>query len=89
MLRIRLRRQGAKKAPSYRIVVADARKPRDGGFKEIIGHYDPMPNPSIVKIDVERAEYWIARGAQPSDPVKRMLKKKASVEAVKSDEGTD
>ena len=89
MLRIRLRRMGAKKAPSYRIVVADSRKPRDGGFKEIIGIYDPMQNPSFVRIDTEKAAYWMQRGAQPSDPVARMLKKASQVEAAKSDEGTD
>ncbi len=75
MLRIRLRRVGAKKKPSYRIVVADSKSPRDGKFKEIIGFYDPMPDPSVVRIDLERANHWIKMGAQPSEPVVRFLKK--------------
>ena len=71
--RIRLRRMGAKKAPFYRIVVADSRFPRDGRFIEEIGYYDPTKNPSLIKIDAERAKYWIGTGAQPSDTVKSLM----------------
>ena len=75
MVKIRLRRMGAKKAPFYRIVVADSRYPRDGRFIEEIGTYAPLASPSEVKIDMERAKYWIANGAQPTDTVKALLKK--------------
>ena len=71
--RIRLRRMGAKKAPFYRIVVADSRYPRDGRFIEEIGYYDPTKNPSLIKIDEERAKYWMGTGAQPSDTVKSLM----------------
>ena len=71
MVKIRLRRMGAKKAPYYRVVVADSRYPRDGRFIEEIGYYDPKH--SDEKIDVERADYWIANGAQMSDTVKSIL----------------
>ncbi len=74
-VKIRLRRMGAKKAPFYRIVVADSRYPRDGRFIEEIGTYDPTKNPSAVNIDAEKAKQWIANGAQPTDTVKAMLKK--------------
>ena len=66
-VKIRLRRVGAKKAPFYRVVVADSRFPRDGRFIEEIGTYDPNQEPSIVKIDAEKAKAWIANGAQPTD----------------------
>ena len=75
MVKIRLRRMGAKKAPYYRIVVADSRYPRDGRFIEEIGTYDPLAEPSAIQMDVERAKYWIANGAQPTDTVKTLLKK--------------
>ena len=75
MVKIRLKRMGQKKAPFYRIVVADARSPRDGRFIEEIGSYDPMAEPSAVKIDAEKAKAWIANGAQPTDTVKTLLKK--------------
>ena len=75
MVKIRLRRMGAKKAPYYRIVVADSRSPRDGRFIEEIGTYDPLATPSQVKVDLERANYWIKNGAQPTDTVKALLKK--------------
>ena len=71
--RIRLRRMGAKKAPFYRVVVADSRSPRDGRFIEEIGYYDPTKNPSIVKIDEERAKYWLGTGAQPSETVRSLM----------------
>ena len=75
MVKIRLRRMGAKKAPFYRVVVADSRSPRDGRFIEEIGTYDPLTNPATVEIDMERANYWIANGAQPTDTVRGLLKK--------------
>ena len=78
-VKIRLRRMGAKKAPFYRIVVADSRYPRDGRFIEEIGTYDPMTEPSAVKINAERAEKWLNDGAQPTDTVKYLLKKNGIV----------
>ena len=75
MVKIRLRRMGAKKAPYYRIVVADSHSPRDGRFIEEIGIYDPVTEPASIKIDMERAKYWIANGAQPTDTVRGLLKK--------------
>ena len=74
-VKIRLRHMGAKKAPFYRIVVADSRFPRDGRFIEEIGYYDPTKEPTLVKIDAEKAKQWIANGAQPTDTVKVLLKK--------------
>jgi small subunit ribosomal protein S16 len=74
-VKIRLRRMGAKKAPFYRIVVADSRFPRDGRFIEEIGYYDPTKEPTVVKIDGEKAKAWIANGAQPTDTVRVLLKK--------------
>ncbi len=73
-VKIRLRRMGAKKAPFYRIVVADSRYPRDGRFIEELGYYDPTKEPSVVKVDAEKAKKWIASGAQPTDTVKKLLK---------------
>jgi small subunit ribosomal protein S16 len=73
-VKIRLRRMGKKKAPFYRIVVADSRYPRNGRFIEEIGYYDPLQNPAVVKIDAEKAKTWIANGAQPTDTVKSLLK---------------
>ena len=75
MVKIRLRRMGAKKAPYYRIVVADSRSPRDGRFIEEIGTYDPAAESDKIKVDMERAKYWIANGAQPTDTVRGLLKK--------------
>ena len=72
---IRLRRMGAKKAPFYRVVVADSRYPRDGRFIEEIGYYNPLEEPAVVKVDVEKAQKWIANGAQPTDTVKDLLKR--------------
>ena len=74
-VKIRLRRIGAKKAPFYRVVVADSRYPRDGRFIEEIGYYDPTKEPAIVNIDADKAKKWIGNGAQPSDTVKALLKK--------------
>ena len=75
MVKIRLRRMGAKKAPYYRIVVADSRNPRDGRFIEELGVYDPMADGEKIKVDLERAKYWISNGAQPTDTVRGLLKK--------------
>ena len=75
MVKIRLRRMGAHKAPFYRVVVADARYPRDGRFIEEIGTYNPLTDPATVNIDKDAAKKWIANGAQPTDTVKALLKK--------------
>ena len=75
MVKIRLRRIGAKKAPFYRIVVADSRFARDGRFIEEIGYYDPTKEPSVVKIDADKAKQWLANGAQATDTVRVLLKK--------------
>jgi len=75
MVKIRLRRMGAKKAPFYRIVVADSRYPRDGRFIEEIGTYDPTVNPAALKVDSDRAQAWIKTGAQPTETVRDLLKK--------------
>jgi len=74
-VKIRLRRMGAKKAPFYRIVVADSRYPRDGRFIEELGYYDPTKEPSLVKVDAEKVQKWMQNGAQPTDTVKVLLKK--------------
>jgi small subunit ribosomal protein S16 len=73
----RLRRAGATRKPHYRVVVADSREPRDGRFVEVLGHYDPRKSPAVVKIDAERTEYWIGKGAQPSETVRSLLKQQA------------
>ena len=78
-VKIRLRRMGAKKAPFYRIVVADSRYPRDGRFIEELGYYDPTKEPSVLKVDDEKAKSWIANGAQPTDTVKALLKKNGTI----------
>ena len=75
MVKIRLRRVGAKKAPFYRVVVADSHFARDGRFIEEIGTYDPLTEPATIKIDMERAKYWISNGAQPTNTVRGLLKK--------------
>ena len=80
MVKIRLTRIGAKKAPCYRVVVADSRYPRDGRFIEEIGHYNPMTNPAEVKIDAEKAKAWLANGAQPTDTVKALFKKNGIID---------
>jgi small subunit ribosomal protein S16 len=72
-VKIRLRRIGAKKQPAYRVVIADARAPRDGRFIEIIGHYNPLTDPATIAIDAERALYWLRNGAQPTEVVQDML----------------
>ncbi len=75
MVRIRLTRLGAKKKPFYRVVVADSRTPRDGRALDTLGHYNPMEEPPIVNIDVARADYWISKGAQPSETVANLIKR--------------
>ncbi|MCQ2455684.1 MAG: 30S ribosomal protein S16 [Clostridia bacterium] len=79
-VKIRLRRLGAKKAPFYRVVVADSRYPRNGRFIEEIGTYDPTKDPAVVTIDGDKAKQWIKNGAQPTDTVKALLKKNGIIE---------
>ncbi|MDR2530110.1 MAG: 30S ribosomal protein S16 [Oscillospiraceae bacterium] len=79
MVKIRLRRMGAKKAPFYRVVVADSRSPRDGRFIEEIGTYNPRTQPSETKVDEERVRYWLSNGAQPTDIVRTLLKKQGVI----------
>ena len=74
MVKIRLKRMGAKKAPFYRLVVAESTSPRDGRFKEVIGYYNPTTEPAQVNVNIERARYWLSVGAQPTDRVARLLK---------------
>ena len=81
MVKIRLRRMGAKKNPFYRIVVADSRSPRDGRCIEEIGYYDPLAKDEQIKVDTARAQYWIDNGAQPTDTVRGLLKKAAAAKA--------
>lgn len=82
-VKIRLKRMGKKKRPTYRVVVADARAPRDGRIIELIGRYDPHPDPSIVQIDNERARYWLDNGAQPTDRVQKLLEISGAVKRPK------
>ena len=79
-VKIRLKRMGAKKAPFYRVGVADSRYPRDGRFIEELGHYNPTTNPVDIKIDIEKAQTWIKNGAQPTETVKSLLKKAGMTE---------
>ena len=79
-VKIRLRRMGAKKAPFYRVVVADARYPREGRFIEEIGYYDPMKQPAEIKVNNEKAVEWMKNGAQPTDTVRILLKKSGAIE---------
>ena len=80
MLKIRLRRMGSKKAPFYRVVVADSRAPRNGAFVEEIGYYNPLTDPVEMKIDNDRAAYWVKSGAQPTDTVRMLLKKSGAIQ---------
>ena len=75
MVKIRLKRMGAKKAPFYRIIVADSRSPRDGRFIEELGVYNPLTNPAEIKVDAERVQQWVKNGAQPTETVRGLLKK--------------
>jgi small subunit ribosomal protein S16 len=80
MVKIRLRRMGAKKQPTYRFVVCDAKSPRDGAFIEILGHYNPRTEPKTVVVNEEKVKAWLAKGAQPSDPVRRLFAELGLVE---------
>ena len=84
MVKIRLRRVGAKKKPSYRLVVADSRAPRDGAFIAIIGHYNPLTDPETVVIDEEKALHWLRQGAQPTTTAARLLSKVGVMENFKT-----
>ena len=79
-VKMRLRRRGAKKAPFYRVIVADSRSPRDGRFIEEIGYYNPISNPVEIKIDAEKAQNWIKNGAQPTETAKALLKKSGIID---------
>lgn len=79
-VKIRLKRMGMKKKPFYRVVVADIRSPRNGRFIEEIGYYDPMKSPAEIKVDNERAKYWLGNGAQPTDTARILLKKSGAIE---------
>ncbi len=83
MLKIRLRRVGAKKKPSYRLVVADVRSPRDGAFVDIVGHYDPLTDPETIVIKEEKALHWLKQGAKPTDTTARLLGKAGILEKFK------
>jgi len=83
MLKIRLRRVGAKKKPSYRLVVADVRAPRNGAFVDIVGHYDPLTDPETIVIKEEKALHWLRQGAQPTDTTARLLDKAGILEKFK------
>jgi len=87
MVKIRLRRVGTKKRPSYRVVVADVRSPRDGAFIEIIGHYNPLTDPATVVIDDEKALGWLRQGAQPTEAVTRLLSKLGIMEKLAGTQG--
>ena len=84
MLRIRLRRVGKKKQPSYRIVVADIRAPRDGSIVDQVGHYNPLTDPPTIVLDEEKVQHWLGVGAQPSDTVGRILQRKGVTEKAES-----
>ncbi|HET7092739.1 MAG TPA: 30S ribosomal protein S16 [Thermomicrobiales bacterium] len=87
MIKLRLRRMGAKKRPSYRIVAADSRSPRDGRFIEAVGLYDPITDPATIRIDEERVRHWLSVGAQPTDTVRDIFRRAgliASADAAKS-----
>jgi len=83
MLKIRLRRVGAKKKPSYRLVVADVRSPRDGAFVDVVGHYDPLTDPETIVIKEEKALHWLKQGAKPTDTTARLLGKAGILEKFK------
>ena len=79
MVRLRLTRRGAKKRPFYRVVAADQRAPRDGRFIEMLGYYDPMKSPRLLKMDLERVDHWLSKGAQPTDTVKMLIARARTV----------
>jgi small subunit ribosomal protein S16 len=80
MVKIRLRRMGAKKQPTYRFVVADSRAPRDGRFIEILGHYNPRTEPKTLEVNADKAKEWLAKGAQPTETVRRLFAEKGIME---------
>ena len=84
MVKIRLRRVGAKNKPSYRLVIADARSPRDGAFIDIIGHFNPLTDPETVVIDEEKARHWLSQGARPTDTAARLLAKAGIIKKSKT-----
>jgi len=84
MLAIRMRRVGSKKRPFFRVVVAESADPREGSFVEVLGHYDPRTRPAKVQIDRERVNYWIAKGAQPSDTVRTLIARHLTAPAAES-----
>ncbi len=84
MLRIRLRRTGARNQPSYRVVVADSRAARDGAFVDYLGHYNPRTDPPTIVIDEEKALKWLRQGSKPSEAVERMLRNMGTLEKVKA-----
>ena len=88
MVKIRLRRMGAKKQPTYRFVVADARSPRDGRFIEILGHYNPRTKPETLVVDQERVAHWLKAGAQPSDTVRTLIDRLPAQPAVPAESVT-
>ena len=88
MIKLRLRRMGAKKRPFYRIVAAEHSSPRDGRFIEIIGHYDPLTEPATIKVNEERARYWISVGAKPSETVEGLLKRAGVIATAPAGEST-
>ncbi|HUA09838.1 MAG TPA: 30S ribosomal protein S16 [Candidatus Acidoferrales bacterium] len=79
-MKIRLRRMGAKKQPTYRFIVADSRSPRDGRFIEILGHYNPRTEPKTLEVNAEKAKEWLAKGAQPTETVRRLFAEKGIME---------
>ncbi len=81
MVRLRLTRRGAKKQPFYRVVAADSRSPRDGRFIERLGYYDPMKAPKVIKLDLERIDYWLGKGAQASETVTQLIEKARTQQA--------
>lgn len=84
MIKIRLRRTGATKQPHYRIVVADARAPRDGRYIDLVGHYDPLTEPTTIQVDTEKAARWIAQGAQMTETVEKLFARAGVLEQVKA-----
>lgn len=88
MIKLRLRRMGAKKRPFYRIVAAEHSSPRDGRFIEILGHYDPLTEPATIKVNEERARYWLSVGAKPSETVEGLLKRAGVIGATAEEPAT-
>lgn len=88
MVKIRLRRVGAKHRPSYRVVVADSRSPRDGRFIEIVGHYNPLTDPATININEEKVVKWLKQGAQPTDKVYNLLRKSGIIDKAEPQKGT-